>query len=80
MVPVKKKKKAPGTREKSILNHHSGEKENIIGQKRKKRPTSSDPLKNKSSDMQSVSQKKTKHFREHCNATITRVEPIIKLT
>ena len=30
--------------------------------------------------MQLVGQKKTKTFREHCNATITRVEPIIKLT
>ena len=41
----KKKKPWPGTREKSISNHRPGEKEKNFGSKRKKRPTSSDPLK-----------------------------------
>ena len=41
----KKKKPWPGTREKSISNHRSGKKEKKFGSKRKKRPTSSDPLK-----------------------------------
>ena len=40
-----KKKPWPGTRDKSISNHRPGGKEKILGQKRKKRPTSSDPLK-----------------------------------
>ena len=38
----KKKKNPPGTRDKSISNHHPGEKEKIIGQKERKgqpRPT-----------------------------------------
>ena len=74
MVPEKKKKTPPGTRDKSILNHCPGEKEKYYRSKRKKRPTSSDPLKKKKSrDMQSVGQKKTKTFRESCNATIRRV-------
>ena len=41
----KQKKPWPGTREKSISNHRPGEKEKNFGSKRKKRPTSSDPLK-----------------------------------
>ena len=45
MVPEKTKKPWPGTREKSISNHHPGEKEKNFGSKRKKRPTLSDPLK-----------------------------------
>ena len=40
--------------------------------KTKKRSTRHTPLK-KSRDMQSVGQKKTKTFRESCNASITRV-------
>ena len=45
-VPEKKqKKKTPGTRDKSISNHHPGEKRKNYRSKRKKRPTSSDPLK-----------------------------------
>ena len=42
----KKQKNAwPGTREKSISNHRPAEKVKNFGSKRKKRPTSSDPLK-----------------------------------
>ena len=40
-----KKKTLAGTRDKSILNHRPGETEKIFRSKRKKRPTSSDPLK-----------------------------------
>ena len=42
---VSEKKTLPGTRDKSISNHRPGEKEKNYGSKRKKRPTSSDPLK-----------------------------------
>ena len=41
----KQKNLWPGTRDKSISNHRPGEKEKKFGSKRKKRPTSSDPLK-----------------------------------
>ena len=41
----KKKKTSPGTRDRSISNHRPGEKEKYYRSKRKKRPTSSDPLK-----------------------------------
>ena len=69
----KKEKKLPGTRDKSISNHRPGEKEkNIICQKERKGQLRQTPWK-KSRDMQSVGQKKTKTFRESCNATITRV-------
>ena len=37
------KKPWPGTREKSISNHRPGEKEKILGSKRKKRPPSPTP-------------------------------------
>ena len=48
MVPEKnRKKKPPGIRDKSISNHCPGEKEKNYRSKRKKRPTSSDPLKKK---------------------------------
>ena len=49
-----------------------GKKKKYYRTKRKKRPTPSHPLK-KSRDVQSVGQKKTKTFHEHCNSTITRV-------
>ena len=69
----KRKKKPPGTRDKSISNHRPGEKEkNIIGQKERKGQPRQTPWK-KSRDTQSVGQKKTKTFRESCNATITKV-------
>ena len=68
----KRKKKTPGTRDKNISNHNSGEKEKIIGQKERKAQPRETPWK-KSRDTQSVGQKKTKTFRESCNATITRV-------
>ena len=68
-----KKKNPPGTRDKSISNHRPGEKEkNIIGPKERKGQPRQTPWK-KSRDMQSVGQKKTITFHEHCNATITRV-------
>ena len=47
-------------------------KKNIIGQKERKDQPRQTPWK-KSRDTQSVSQKKTKTFRESSNATITRV-------
>ena len=57
----KKQKKAwPGTRDKSISNHRPGEKEKNFWSKRKKRPTSPDPLK-KSRDTQSVVKRKPKN-------------------
>ena len=49
-----------------------GKKKKYYRSKRKKMPTSSDPLK-KSRDVQSVGQKKTKTFHESCNTTIKRV-------
>ena len=49
-----------------------GKKKNSISQKERKGQPGQTPWK-KSRDMQSVGQKKTKTFREHCNATITRV-------
>ena len=67
-----KKKKPPGTRDKSISNHRPGEKEKIICQKERKGQPRPTPWK-KSRDTQSVGQKQTKTFRESCNATITRV-------
>ena len=68
----KEKKKPPGTRDKSISNHRPEEKEKIIGQKERKGQPRQTPWK-KSRYTQSVGQKKTKTFRESCNATITRV-------
>ena len=68
----KEKKNTPGTRDKSISNHHPGEKETIIGQKERKGQPRQTPWK-KSRDTLSVGQKKTKTFHEFCNATITRV-------
>ena len=44
-VPDKNEKKTSGTRDKSISNHRPGEKENNYRSQRKKKPTSSDPLK-----------------------------------
>ena len=42
----KEKKNPPGTRDNNISNHHPGEKrKNIIGQRKKKRPTPSHQLK-----------------------------------
>ena len=65
----KKKKKPPGTRDK---NYHEsppgGKRKNIIGQKENANPVT--PIE-KSRDMQSVGQKKTKTHRKRCNATIT---------
>ena len=68
----KNEKPPPGTRDKSILNHRPGEKEKNIGQKERKGQPRPTPWK-KSRDTQSVGQKKTKTFRESCNATITKV-------
>ena len=56
-------RKSPGQEQekKSISNHHPGEKEKSFGSKRKKRPTSSDPLKKRKIKGYAVSdQKKTK--------------------
>ena len=68
----KKKKNPPGTRDKSISNHRLGEKEKNFGQKERKGQPRPTPWK-KSRDTKSVGQKKTKTFRESCNATITKV-------
>ena len=60
-VPEKNTKKTlPGTTDKSISNHRRGKKEKKIGSKRKKRPTSSDPLK-KIKGYAVSGQKKTKN-------------------
>ena len=73
MVPEKKEKTPPGTRDKSILNHHlGGKKKKIIGQNERKGQPLLTPWK-KSRDTQSIGQKKTKTFCESCNATITRL-------
>ena len=62
----KKKKKPQGTRDnKQYLESPPGGKRKNYRSKRKKRPTSSDPLK-KSRDTLSVGQKKTKTFCESC--------------
>ena len=62
----------PRTKNKSISNDRPGGKEKIIGQKERKGQPRPTPWK-KSRDTQSVGQKKTKTFRESCNATITKV-------
>ena len=58
MVP---EKKTPETRDKSISNHRPGEKRKNYRSKRKKRPTSSDPLKKIKGYLVS-GQKKTKNL------------------
>ena len=69
----KKQRKNPRQeQELKYLESPPGGKRKKYRSKRKKRPTSSDPLK-KIKDTQSVGQKKTKTFRESCNATITKV-------
>ena len=66
---TRKKKR---TRDKSISNHRPGKKEKLLV-KKKEKANLVRPLEKKSRDTQSVGQKKTKTFRDSCNATITRV-------
>ena len=73
MVPEKKKKKTRQEQEIRISRITAwGKRKNIIGQKERKDQPRQTPWK-KLRDMQSVGQKKTKTFHEHCNATITKV-------
>ena len=72
-VTRKKEKKTPRTRDNNISNYRPGEKrKNIIGQKKKKRPTSSHQLK-KSRDMQSVGQKKKKTTVKCCKSQLQKL-------
>ena len=80
----KPKKTLPGTRDKSISNHPPGEKEKYYRSKRKKRPTSSDPLKKNQGIRSQLVKRKLKTFANPAMLQLqkwsTQVEPIIKST
>ena len=79
------RKNLAGTRDNNTSNHCPGKKrKNIIGQKKKKRPTSSHQLKKIKRYTISWSKEKEKPTINSCNATITNcaqyeVDPITKI-
>ena len=69
----KQKKPWPGTREKSISNHRPGEKEKILGVKKKEKANLVRPLEKNQVIRSQWSKENQKTLRESCNATITKV-------
>ena len=72
MTRKKTKRKPPETRDKSISNHRSGEKEKLYV-KKKEKANLVRPLEKNQGICSQLVKRKLKTFRESCNATITKV-------